>query len=121
MRLKLISILLLFGMTLVACQEEEPTKGTSNNGNPPDTPVIRDIDENAVIGIADEIARRWELDEITEENYAQTIEDWDSVWHVYYPRRYSLEEIEEGIEKKPIPHFLIPKKENETIRVFITD
>jgi len=114
-------LLFFFGIALTACQEEEPTKGTSNNGNPPETPALRDIDENAVSGIADEIVERWKLDEITKENYTQKIEDWDSVWHVYYPRRYSLEEIEDGIEKKPIPHFLIPKKENETIHVFITD
>ncbi len=118
MKLKTILAFLIPCLMLFACQEDEnPTTGQTLGSGDDKNPVAREIDETAVAGIADEIIQRWKLDDISEENYLQNIEDWDSVWHVYYPYRYS----EEGkITPKPIPHLLIPKKENETIRVFVT-
>lgn len=118
MKLKTILTLLLSCLIVFACQDDDdPTSGQKPDNDDDKNPVARDIDETAVAGIADEIIERWKLDDISEENYLQTIEDWDSVWHVYYPYRYSSEE---EITLQAIPHLLIPKKEGETIRVFVT-
>lgn len=103
--------LLLSCFILLSCEKEKEKPEKKS-------PVETGIDKKAVEGISNEIIEYWKGDPITEEHYSKIIEDHDSVWHVYYVYRLPQNEIS---EKRPIPHFLIPKQEGKTIRFFITD
>lgn len=117
MKLKSVYLILTLCLVLPACQEEEEPSVTNQPDDDQKTDVIQQIDKTAAAGVADEVIQHWKLGSISEENYLQVTEDWDSVWHVYYTYRYSEEE---EVSPKAIPHLLIPKKEKVSIRVFVT-
>jgi len=112
-------IILLIGLTLLSCSEEEEPITNNPPATDPTPPVveIKDVSESVATDIAREIMQHWRLDEISDETYLQHTEDWDSLWHVYYEYRQPSEG---KVVIKPIPHLLIPKQEKKSIRLFVT-